>query len=40
MIHREIYLTKLRQIKNQNLIKVITGIRRSDKSTLLEAFKN
>lgn len=39
MIQREIYLNKLRQLKNQNLIKVITGIRRSGKSTLLEAFK-
>lgn len=40
MIPREIYLQKLRQIKDQNIIKVITGIRRSGKSTLLEAFKN
>jgi len=40
MIRRESYLSKLRQLKDQNLIKVITGIRRSGKSTLLEAFKN
>ncbi|MDP2237145.1 MAG: ATP-binding protein [Bacteroidales bacterium] len=40
MIRRETYLNKLRQLKDQNLIKVITGIRRSGKSTLLEAFKN
>jgi predicted AAA+ superfamily ATPase len=40
MIHRETYLSKLRLLKDQNLIKVITGIRRSGKSTLLEAFKN
>jgi len=40
MIKREIYLQKLRQLKNQNLIKVITGIRRSGKSTLLEIFKD
>ncbi len=40
MVRREIYLNKLRQLKDQNLIKVITGIRRSGKSTLLEAFKN
>ncbi|MFY9310785.1 MAG: ATP-binding protein [Bacteroidia bacterium] len=40
MIIRETYLQKLRQLKDQNLIKVITGIRRSGKSTLLEAFKN
>ncbi len=40
MIPRETYLSKLRQLKDQKLIKVITGIRRSGKSTLLEAFKN
>jgi hypothetical protein len=40
MINRETYLNKLRQLKDQNLIKVITGIRRCGKSTLLEAFKN
>lgn len=40
MIRREVYLQKLRQLKDQKLIKVITGIRRSGKSTLLEAFKN
>ena len=40
MIKREIYLNKLRQLKDQNLIKVITGVRRSGKSTLLEIFKN
>lgn len=40
MIEREIYLKRLKQLKDQNLIKVITGIRRCGKSTLLEAFKN
>lgn len=40
MISRETYLNKLRQLKDQKLIKVVTGIRRSGKSTLLEAFKN
>ena len=40
MITRETYLEKLRKLKDQNLIKVITGIRRCGKSTLLEAFKN
>jgi len=38
MIPRETYLSRLRQLKDQNLIKVITGIRRCGKSTLLEAF--
>lgn len=40
MVTRETYLQKLRLLKNQNVIKVITGIRRCGKSTLLEAFKN
>ena len=40
MISREVYLQKLRQLKDQRLIKVITGIRRSGKSTLLTIFKN
>jgi predicted AAA+ superfamily ATPase len=40
MIKRKIYLQKLHQLKDQNLIKVVTGIRRSGKSTLLRAFKN
>ncbi len=40
MVKRETYLKKLRQLKDRNLIKVITGIRRCGKSTLLEDFKN
>ncbi|MDR0605437.1 MAG: ATP-binding protein [Bacteroidales bacterium] len=40
MIAREIYLQKLWQLKDQNLIKVITGVRRCGKSTLLEIFHN
>ena len=39
-IAREIYLEKLRLLKDQNMIKVITGVRRCGKSTLLEAFRN
>lgn len=40
MLQRETYLRKLRKLKDQDLIKVITGIRRCGKSTLLEAFKD
>jgi predicted AAA+ superfamily ATPase len=40
MINRETYLHKLRQLKDHIIIKVVTGIRRSGKSTLLESFKN
>lgn len=40
MIFRETYLQKLRQLKDHNIIKVVTGIRRSGKSTLLEVFKS
>ncbi len=40
MITREIYLKKLRLLRDQNLIKVVTGVRRCGKSTLLEAFRN
>lgn len=40
MIERRLYLKRLKQLKDQNLIKVITGIRRCGKSTLLEAFKS
>lgn len=40
MVKRELYLNRLRQLKDQNLIKVITGIRRCGKSTLLYAFKS
>lgn len=40
MIPREVYLQKLRRLKDHDLIKVITGVRRCGKSTLLEAFRN
>lgn len=40
MINRDVYLQKLRQLKDQKLIKVVTGIRRCGKSTLLDAFRN
>ena len=40
MIERGLYLKRLKKLKDRNLIKVITGIRRCGKSTLLEAFKD
>ena len=40
MIQREIYSELLRQYKNKPLIKVVTGIRRCGKSTLLEMFQD
>jgi predicted AAA+ superfamily ATPase len=39
MIIRDEYLQQLRLLKDKNLIKVITGIRRCGKSTLLELFR-
>ena len=38
MINREIYMNKLLSYKDTEFIKVITGIRRCGKSTLLELF--
>ena len=40
MIQREEYLQILKNFKDQNLIKVVTGIRRCGKSTLFELFIN
>jgi len=40
MVLRETYLSQLRQLRDRHLIKVITGIRRSGKSTLLEQFRD
>lgn len=40
MIKRESYLEKLRKVKDINLIKVVTGVRRSGKSTLLNQFRD
>ena len=37
-INRENYLSILKNFKDQQIIKVITGIRRCGKSTLLEIF--
>jgi len=40
MIKRENYLQKLRQLRDTNLIKVVTGVRRCGKSTLLQEFRS
>lgn len=40
MIIRQEYLNQLRLLKDQKVIKMITGIRRSGKSTLLELFRD
>jgi predicted AAA+ superfamily ATPase len=39
MVIRENYLRQLRQLRDQKLIKVITGLRRTGKSTLFEQFR-
>ena len=38
-VQREDYLRKLHQLKDVDLIKIVTGVRRSGKSTLLELFR-
>lgn len=40
MIARDIYLEKLHRLRDQDLIKVITGVRRCGKSTLLSTFRD
>ena len=39
VIYREEYIKKLNEYKNKNIIKVLTGIRRSGKSTILKEFQ-
>jgi predicted AAA+ superfamily ATPase len=39
IIQREEYLERLRKLRDKNLIKVVTGVRRSGKSTLLQLFQ-
>lgn len=39
MVRRNLYMEKLRKLKDLKLIKVITGVRRSGKSTLLSIFQ-
>ena len=38
MIYRQEYMSRLRAFKDQKLIKVITGLRRSGKSTLMTMY--
>ena len=40
MYQRDFYLNKLKETKDLNLIKVITGVRRCGKSTLLLQYKD
>ena len=40
MIERPCYINELIKFKDKELIKVITGIRRCGKSTLMELYKN
>ena len=40
LIERKEYLGKLLSYKDKDIIKVVTGLRRSGKSTLLELFRN
>ena len=40
MIQRETYLSQLRELKDVQIIKVLAGVRRCGKSTLLEQFRN
>ena len=39
MIRRETYLSDLERLKDKRFIKVLTGVRRSGKSTLLALFQ-
>ena len=39
-IYRNYYLDKLTSLKDKRIIKVLTGIRRCGKSTILSEFKN
>jgi predicted AAA+ superfamily ATPase len=40
MIKRESYLSQLRELKDVQIIKVVAGVRRCGKSTLLELFRD
>jgi predicted AAA+ superfamily ATPase len=40
LIERRPYMQQLRELRNEHIIKVITGVRRCGKSTLLEMFSD
>ena len=40
MIYRKEYMQRLKAFKDNKVIKVVTGLRRSGKSTLLEMFRD
>ncbi|MCZ2102007.1 MAG: ATP-binding protein [Chitinophagales bacterium] len=40
MIERTTYLERLKSLKDKNIIKVLTGVRRSGKSTVMQMFRN
>ena len=40
LINRENYIQKLEKLKDKHIIKAVTGLRRSGKSTLFEIFAN
>ena len=40
MINRELYMSRIRPFINQDIVKVLTGIRRSGKSVMLELIQD
>ena len=40
MVNRKHYFNKLLKLKDKQIIKVVTGVRRCGKSTILELFRN
>ena len=40
LINRQEYIEKLLSYKDKDIIKVVTGLRRSGKSTLFDIFRN
>ena len=40
MVERKIYMDKIKKLQDQQIIKVVTGVRRCGKSTLLRQFQS